>query len=129
MTATNTDPGAAPHLELAAYRDQFAAVVLAHIKTELPEGEWEYLRQFAGYALSCVFTPEGLVSEAIEESQLSVNETLIPEFRRLSIVVGTIEGQPVHYVSGEGIYIWAPRPEKCWTLSLWLTHPSYPPGW
>lgn len=123
---------------LDPYREPFKAVVLKHICHSLPPSEWARLRDLAldrrhradpSFEMDAGVSPAALLDAALCEDSISVDETLIPAFRANSIEVGQVGGQPVHYVSGEGIYVWGLAPAQGFSLSFWVTHPAYPPGW
>lgn len=123
---------------LDAYREPFKAVVLQHLRESLPNGEWKRLRDYAEHTRQSrlvefefdpTATPETLLNEALSEGSISVNQTLIPNFRAQAVEIGSIAGQPVHYINRQGIYLWGLEPEKGFSLSVWVTHPAYPPGW
>ncbi len=123
---------------LDAYREPFKAAVLEHLREELPADEWKRLRDYAEHTRQSrlvefefdpTATPETLLNEALSEGSISVNQTLIPNFRAQAVEIGSIAGQPVHYINRQGIYLWGLEPEKGFSLSVWVTHPAYPPGW
>lgn len=113
-----------PYDHDAATIEAFKASVLAHLKT-LPSAEWSALRALGQRSL----TPEQLVEEATTESYTH----LIPELSvwpdQVTDLAARIDGQPVRYIQGQGIYLWSRRPRKGPYLTLWVTHPGYPPGW
>ncbi len=74
-------------------------------------------------------SPEELIAAAVTHDGISVDEIIIPKFRVRTDEIGTIEGAPVFYIKGEGIYFWGADRTTRATLNVWLTHPAYPPGW
>lgn len=123
---------------LDAYREPFKAVVLQHLRESLPNGEWKQLRDYAEHTRQSrlvefefdpTATPEALLNEALSEGSISVNQTLVPNFRAKAVEIGSIEDQPVRYIDGQGIYLWGLEPENGFSLSFWVTHPAYPPAW
>lgn len=123
---------------LDAYREPFKAAVLQHIGKSLAVSEWERFRVMASDRRRYVVqsfkgdvdaSPAALLDEWVSEDSISVNEMLIAAFKDKAIEVGQVEGQPVRYISGEGIYLWGLEPSKGFTLSFWATSPAYPPGW
>lgn len=123
---------------LDAYDEPFKAVVLQHIRTSLAATEWARFRALAAdrrryvdrnFAVDADASPAELLDSALCEDSISVDEILIPLFKAKAVEIGQIEGQPVRYISGEGIYLWGLDPAKGFTLSFWATFPAYPPGW
>lgn len=123
---------------LDAYREPFKAVVLQHIRKSLAASEWTRFRSMASDRRRYVdqsfkgdvnATPAALLDSYLSEDSISVDETLIPAFKAKAIEIGQVEGQPVRYISGEGIYLWGLEPSKGFTLSFWATSPAYPPSW
>lgn len=123
---------------LNAYREPFKAAVLKHIQETLGAGEWERLRSMAANRNRFVnrsdtedleATPEELLNVALSEDGISVEQTLVPFFKAKAVQIDQIEGQPVYYVDGQGIYIWGLEPANGLTLMFWVTHPAYPPRW
>lgn len=122
---------------LGKYHAQFKAAVVKHIKESLDSDEWFRLRAMAENRARYVnrndvpdlkASPECLVDVAMSEDDISVKQTLaVPGFKAVAIT--QIDGAPVYYVKGEGIYLWGMRPDSFPTLMLWVTHPAYPPGW
>jgi len=122
---------------LDTHREAFKSLVLQHLRG-LPFDEWQRLRSFAAdrsrYAdkqdrADLAATPEQLIDAVLSESSISVAETLVPPFLKRTIEIGTIASQPVLYVNGHGIYLWGLEPKLGLTLSVWVTHPAYPPDW
>lgn len=117
----------------------FAAIVLAHLKEHMPAPEWAYLRKHATESSplspekarrdqSLIETPEQLVTVALAEDGLSMKE-LMNAFGKFSVEIARLEGVPVYYFNLKGIYAWSPAPSDVSMLSVWVTHPAYPPGW
>lgn len=75
--------------------------------------------------------PLATVDEVLEEGAMvfftPIEELFLPPFREDSIVVGSVAGEPVHYVYSSGIFFCRCQEKR--TFSLWLTTPAYPPGW
>lgn len=115
--------------------EQFRTSVLRHIREQLPSEEWAQLRGYAaGQAcglmppepLDAKATPEQLVAEHTHEDSLGVVDIL----RVFSgVPIDEIGGQPVYYCPGKGVYVWSKSPDDRFSLSFWVTHPAYPPGW
>lgn len=123
-------------LELENFWEPFKAVVLPHLKA-LPAGEWRRLRavgadqsRYVGGIppLAEPVTPETLVDGALCEDDWSFAHALAG-FEDHAEEVGVIEGRPVSYIVGMGIYLWTPHPTDGPTMTLWITHPAYPPGY
>lgn len=130
-------------MELKPYIPQFKAIVLAHLEKMQAE-EWSYFRgrasAFEGdlhavvddYVVEADETRESVLNSAVTlDSGPSVQET-INASRRFSanaIRIGEIDGQPLYYINGTGIYLWGPTPQSPATISFWATFPAYPPGW
>jgi hypothetical protein len=117
--------------------NEFKAAVLAHIVDVLPVSQWDRFRAIAadpasgkvqGPALIPLATPADLVSAALSQDDLTLAESLPKPYRPLVEEIGAVAGMPVFYVSGEGVYLWS-ADEKSDVLSIWLTHPAYPPSW
>jgi hypothetical protein len=66
---------------------------------------------------------------AISVDSISVQETLVPSFKAKAVQIDFIEGRPVYYVNGQGIYLWGLEPVSGLSLMFWTTHPAYPPSW
>ena len=123
-------------LELEKFREPFKAVVLAHLKA-LPAEEWQRLRAVGQDRLRYVggmppltepVDPETLVDEGLCEDDWTLNRALAG-FEENARAIGAVEGRPVVYIAGCGIYLWAPHPTDGPTMTLWITHPAYPPGY
>lgn len=121
-------------LELTKFREPFKAVVLAHLKA-LPAEEWQRLRalrqdrsRYVGGMppLTEPVDPETLVEESLCEDAWSFNRDLTG-FEENASEIGVVEGRSVVYIVGCGIYLWAPHPTDGPTMTLWITHPAYPP--
>jgi hypothetical protein len=118
------------------YKEPFKVAVLKHIHESLSPDEWERLRSLAlnrnNYSsrhdkADLEATPELLLNEALSEDNISVEETLLPIYK--SVQIDEIAGQPVYYLEGEGVYLWGEQPDSIPTLTFWVAHPAYPPGW
>lgn len=123
-------------LELEKFREPFKAVVLPHLNA-LPAEEWRRLRavgvdrsRYVGgiSPLTEPDCPETLLEEALYEDGWSFNHALAG-FEENAREIGVVEGRPVIYIVGCGIYLWAPHPIDGPTMTLWITHPAYPPGY
>lgn len=123
---------------LDAYREPFKAAVCEHIRQTLLSSTWEWFRDLAKDRSRFVdpndtseldVSPEVLVDIALSEDSISVQETLVPGFKEKAVEIERIDGQPLYYVEGQGIYVWGKQPDSSPTLMLWLTHPAYPPAW
>lgn len=125
--------------DLFNYHEPFKAVVLEHVNEILGAEEWLNFRSMCANQRRFInphkdsadldATPETLFDAACSDDGISVEKTLVPTFKAVAVVIGQIEGQPVYYVTGQGIYLWGQQPTSNSTLSLWLTHPAYPPNW
>jgi hypothetical protein len=122
---------------LEDYMQPFKEIVLRHIAS-LGPGEWDRLRELsrnrghcvdAGFTLPASATAEDVVHAAVSEDSICVDEVLVPAFKRRAVELDRIEGQPVYYVSGTGMYVWGKSPSTGFSLSFWATYPAYPPGW
>ena len=122
---------------LDVYREAFKGMVLDHITNSMPAAEWDRLRTIATNRQRCVdpsfnesaSSPGALLDAALSEDSISVDEVLIPSLKSKAIEIGQMEGQPLFYINGEGIYVWGPQPSQGLTLSFWATYPAYPPSW
>lgn len=123
-------------LELEKFREPFKAVVQAHLEA-LPAEEWQRLRavgqdrwRYVGGMppLTEPVDPETLGEEALYEDARSFNRALTG-FEENASEIGVVEGRSVVYIAGCGIYLWAPHPTDGPTMTLWITHPAYPPGY
>lgn len=123
---------------LDAYRDPFKKLVSRHISKSLPASEWARFRLLAGdrrrsvdrtFNIDPNASPASLLEVAVSEDSISVQETLIPALKAKATEIGQIEGQPVLYIHGEGIYLWGLDQASGITLSFWATYPAYPPSW
>lgn len=117
---------------------EFKSAVLAHIAGVLPASEWDRLRAIAvdparsrvqGLESLPQATPAELVSAALSFDDMTLSEALPKPFTPFVSVVASGATWTVYYVSGEGIYVWAPHLESEPVMSVWLTHPAYPPSW
>jgi hypothetical protein len=124
----------APSAEESAFRQ----LVLEHIQNALPSEEWARFREMSlqtRHSCDPLFdakmgeTPQALVDNATSEDGISLHEIVRPGWLKKSITIGAIQGAPVLYVQGHGVYAWSASPAQAPTLVLWLTHPAYPPGW
>jgi hypothetical protein len=43
--------------------------------------------------------------------------------------VGLIDDLPVYYIERKGIYIFGETIHSAPTLTFYITHPAWPPGW
>jgi hypothetical protein len=117
-------------------RDQFKAIVLKHLTEHVSDDAWFELRDYAKVGPRVIgpgavyeeLTREQLVKTGMSEAGLGLGDVLTPKFRDSAEVIGEIEGAPVYYVVGTGIYVWG-QPQKGFVLELWITQPAYPPGW
>ncbi len=119
------------------YYEPFKDVVLKHLHS-MPSDEWQRLRAYAANHAGNIhhkdiadlsMTPESLFDVALSEDGISVDDVLSPGFRLQAVEIGEIEGQPVRYITGQGIYLWGLNPKHRLSLSFWITHPAYPPNW
>ncbi len=120
------------------YREDFGRLVLEHIQDALGDAEWRRLRALVADRrrwmigaeepdLALDISPEALVDTAISEDAIAIGRILEGPFRPIRI--GEIGGESVFYLDGQGVYLWMPDEDVPITLSLWITHPAYPPGW
>jgi hypothetical protein len=123
---------------LDPFKAEFKQAVLQHIRHGLKESGWARLRQFATDRRRSRFcdinipkdiSPDELIDLALEGVGLSVNEVMTPDFKDNAKMIATIQGQPVYFILGMGIYFWGERPRSRPTLHFWGTFPVYPPGW
>jgi len=122
-------------MEHHQHEPAFKAIVLAHIEAHLMPSEWQRLRSLCTrpgpYPSDCRpnvhATPRQLVDDAVSEDGLSIQE--LSTALGQGTVVGEIAGTPVSYFDGYGVYAWGASPDARCTLSLWVAHPAYPPGW
>lgn len=115
--------------------EQFKSCVLKHITERLSPEEWVWLREQADDQVSGLMPPEPmdilaspqeLVDRHIHEDSLRVKD-ILKVYTGSSI--DEIAGQPVYYFPRTGIYLWGKSPEHGFSLSFWITHPAFPPGW
>ncbi len=134
----STPASTATDIDLTPFREPFKALVLQHISQKLDPNEWADLRELSlnprrhlqgVEPLDIDATPDKLLDAALCEEAMSVRDILVPVFEAAAVEIGAIEGQPVRYVKGQGIYVWGPRPDSGAALSFWITHPAYPPRW
>jgi hypothetical protein len=115
-------------------RSEFAAVVLNHIHNELGSEEWLRFRSLCELAgpeadepadRHC--TPSRLVWKAMSEEGMSLRQTaqLWGDAMRL---IGMADGRHVFFFNELGVYATACENRRR-SLSIWLTHPAFPPGW
>jgi len=119
------------------YLKEFRAVVLKHMQEEIDPHEWNTLRAMAanganwvpgkGYTHDPLATPESLARSAINFEDTSVEAICRPEDTLAE--AGLIDGLPVYYFSGRGIYMFGEVFDSDEALSLWITTPAWPPGW
>lgn len=122
---------------LYQYIKPFQDVVLKHIEQRLDPLEWIRLRSFAASAkryapgLSQTYSkfakPEELVIGSTWEDTVSVSNVMNPDDTPEEI--GLIDGLPVYYLPGRGIYIFGETYFSDKTLTFWVTTPAYPPKW
>ena len=74
-------------------------------------------------------TPAELVSMALTEDAMTLLDALPAPLKNKAVEIAAIAGQPVYYLHGEGMYVWARDRISRTILSVWLTHPAYPPSW
>ncbi|WP_323025731.1 hypothetical protein [Castellaniella sp.] len=124
---------------LKPYIPKFKAIVLAHLQ-KMRNEEWAYFRGCArdlpavavDYAVESTETRESVLNGAVSlDSGPSVEETInaSQRFSANATRIGEIDGQPLYYINGTGIYLWGPTPQSPATISFWATFPAYPPGW
>lgn len=140
---TNLQPHLAPetfNLVGMGQHELFKSAVLNHLREELGNEEWGRFRRISrrhsdygkrlGQAIPPNITPEHLVESAVCEAGITVNEILGRHpYNKNATEIGYIDGMPVYYVQGHGIYFWGSDPDIAPILMLWATEPAYPPGW
>lgn len=118
--------------------DEFEALIFRHITAELPQDEWNLLRgraldQLDGVRPYPVVDPnegaEQLIRNNVCEDSGEDIEVIIKNIGAPVTEIGFIEGSPVFYLEGTGIYLWDPKGPTGHYLSFWITFPAYPPGW
>lgn len=119
-------------------RDEFKALIYNHVIAELPQDEWRLLRgraldQLAGvHPYPMINSDEGaeqLIQNNVLEDGGEDIEAIIEAIGAPVTEIGSIEGSPVFYLEGTGIYLWDPKGQTGHYLSFWITFPAYPPGW
>jgi hypothetical protein len=124
-------------MDFSKYKKQFQEIVLNHIEKELGAVEWVRLRSMAsnnrrwmpgmGATLNTSATPTELVDAWTVEDSASIYAVADPE--RDPTEIGEIDDLPIYYIEGKGIYIFGEQLHSRPTLSFWVTHPAWPPGW
>jgi hypothetical protein len=119
-----------------AFIDQFQAAVLAYVNAEIDDAAWTYFRDIARDGMqeepiegSEYWTREQLLEEAVVVEESSLKDLLGAFKTRTVVKIGTIQDRPIYFIVEEGIFAWALTDSEEDMLSLWLTYPSYPPGW
>ncbi|MHC5208783.1 hypothetical protein [Pseudomonas chlororaphis] len=123
-------------------RDSFKALIIKHVAEDLPEDEWISLRQLAlgGFAGVRPYpmvdpddTPEKVIIENICVENGEDIDSIVEQYavgHGVSVTeIGFIEGRPVLYLEGTGIYLWDPKGPTGHYLSFWISFPAYPPSW
>lgn len=119
------------------YKPEFQALVLKHIKTDLPAADWAAFRALGesgnrllhpSLASETHQTPESLTTDCFEDG-ISVSHLSTPDYKDSFKEIGRIQGQPVWYIEKVGVYAWGLTPDSYPCLSIWATYPAYPPGW
>jgi len=120
---------------LTRHYDAFKQIVRSHLGGKLPAEEWTRLRALAGRpgpqpALPATTDagPEELIDAAMSEDGMPMSE-LLNAWGESADMIGQLDGHPVYYFRGRGIYAWSVSPDAPSMLSVWVTHPAYPPGW
>ncbi|TDR82146.1 hypothetical protein [Paludibacterium purpuratum] len=118
-------------------RSEFCRIVSNHIQYQLPQSEWERLLALAQsappYSPELSFTAFDAIEARVHHltfiEQISPLEMQsVPEYSQRLQTIGLLDGQPVCYYRGSGIYQWSIAPDAD-SLCFWLTHPAYPPDW
>ena len=118
---------------LDPFKSEFKHAVLQHIRDGLKASGWARLRHFANDRRRSRFcdmnipeaiSPDELIDLALEEVGLSVNEVMSPNFKDNAKIIATIQGQPVYFILGMGIYFWGARPRSRPTLHFGPLSPS-----
>jgi hypothetical protein len=69
---------------------------------------------------------EQFFDEYFDRAGISVAEVI----RHFEMVpIGEINGQPVYYATGRGIYQWGQSLDNPYSLMFWVSSPAYPKGW
>lgn len=120
---------------LGRYAERFRTIVLRRLQS-MPDTEWQELREWAADGRgvddddvpSEPVTRESLVRETLFEDGLELSDLLKSGFGDRATEIGSIEGYPVLYIEGTGIFAWG-SDKTIGTLAVWITYPAYPPGW
>jgi hypothetical protein len=128
-------PGAGPADSIL---QAFNVEVRRHLLA-MPDAEWSRLRGFGNSSRRFInskdvampnLTRDELVERFVSLDNCSIDEVLLPEFRAGAIEIAQIEGSPLFYVEGEGIFVMGEDFGGVpMTRALWVTHPAYPPTW
>jgi hypothetical protein len=121
------------HYENAPHVPQFQAIVTKHMMESIAPEEWRLFRFIARTRSNIMLdddmpgidTPAELAAHAVCEA--FKEDGGLPMWE--SVAIGEIDGQPVVYYVGRGIYRWVPKGNGHSYLELWVTSPAYPPGW
>ena len=124
-------------MDVSKYKKQFQEAVLNHIDKELGAVEWLRLRSMAannrrwipemGRTLNIHATAQELVEAWTVEESATVYGVMDP--RSDPTEVGLIDDLPVYYIERKGIYIFGETIHSAPTLTFYITHPAWPPGW
>ena len=106
--------------------DAFRSVVLNHLKTSVSDEQWQELRGLSG--TNKEITRDELVNNWFVEGNLSINDILTGPIRDQAEEIGRVDGSPVFFIKGGGIYAWG-KPNASFSLDVWITWPAYPPIW
>lgn len=124
-------------MSLDKYREPFKAAVLKHIAEKLDAVEWVRLRSMAankkrwmpgiGNTFDATASAATLVEKWTREDSASI--WAVMQKGRTPIEIGLIDGYPIYYIERKGIYVFGEQIYSSPTLSFWVTHPAWPPGW
>ncbi len=125
-------------IDLSDKFEGFKSLVTQHVTHKMTTIEFNRYREMSmnskrslhpDLKANASLTLTELLDESISEDGLSVNEITKSMQKHGLDVIGEIDGEPVYFVNGEGIYFWGKSPESFPVITVWLTHPAYPPNW
>lgn len=124
--------------------ENFLKIVTQHVESVLVgEGEFERLREFSFFGknmflgetdpvLAALATPDIDLTpaEAVRAGYSTTNLAALGDYSGFlpdrQEVVGKVEGHPIFYVDGQGVYFIS---GERWLHVVQLTVPCLPPGW
>lgn len=125
-------------IDLSHNFEAFKSLVIQHVTHKMTTIEFNRYREMSinsnrslhpDLKSNISLTLKELLDEAISEDSLSVKEIIKSMQEHGLDVIGEIYGEPVYFVNGQGIYFWGESPESLPVITIWLTHPAYPPNW